>query len=188
MEELPHEHIEHAEHAGHAAHSGDNFMVKVSATIAVLAVVAAVIASFETIETGAAISEKNAAVLKQNQASDQWAYYQAKSIRQHMYSIAAASGTGRTEDYEKQARRYAEEIKVLQKKAEELEHQRDEKLEASEKHEEKHHGLTLAATLVHISIAVATIAIITKGQRWPWYAAIALGAAGTAKAVATFLV
>ena len=187
MEELPNEPLEHAEHAEHAVHAGDSFMIKVSATIAVLAVVAAVIASLETIETGDAISEKNEAVLKQAQASDQWAYYQAKSIKQNLYSLAADSGAGRVDDYAKQAARYEQQTRDIQKKAEDLEHERDEKLAASGKHEEKHHGLTLAATLVHIGIAVATVAIITKGQRWPWYAAIALGVAGVGKAAISFL-
>jgi len=188
MEELANEHIEHAEHAEHAVHTGNNFMVKVSATIAVLAVLAAVIASLETIETGKAISEKNEAVLMQAQASDQWAYYQAKSIKQHLYAIAADTNSEHAGDYRKQAARYEGQTRDLQKKAEELEHKRDEKLEASNKHEEKHHGLTLAATLVHISIAVATIAIIAKGQKWPWYVAIVLGAAGAGKAALSYLV
>src|SRR6185437_40841 len=106
MEELANEHLEHAEHAEHAMHTGNNFMVKVSATIAVLAVLAAVIASLETIETGQAISEKNDAVLMQAQASDQWAYYQAKSIKQHLYAIAAGTNSEHTADYQKQAARY----------------------------------------------------------------------------------
>jgi hypothetical protein len=36
-----------------------------------------------------------------------------------------------------------------------------------------------------VSIAIATVSIITKGARWPWYAALVLGVAGvltTAKA------
>ncbi len=37
-------------------------------------------------------------------------------------------------------------------------------------HEHRHHRLTLAATFLHVGIAVSTIAIIAKGQRWPWYA------------------
>lgn len=187
MEELANEHIEHAEHAQHAVHAGDNFMIKVSATIAVLAVLAAVVASLETIETGKAISEKNEAVLMQARASDEWAYYQAKSIKQNMYAIAAGTNAERAADYLKQAARYEAQTREIQKKAEELEHRRDEKLAASNKHEEKHHGLTLAATLVHIGIAIATIAIITKGQKWPWYVAIALGVVGAGKAAISYL-
>lgn len=39
-------------------------------------------------------------------------------------------------------------------------------------------GKAVRAALVQVGIAIATIAIIAHGQRWPWYAAIALGVAG----------
>jgi hypothetical protein len=42
-----------------------------------------------------------------------------------------------------------------------------------------HHILTVAVTLLHVAIAIATIAIIVRGQRWPWYTALALGAVGS---------
>ena len=38
--------------------------------------------------------------------------------------------------------------------------------------------MTVAVTLLHVAIAIATIAIIVRGQRWPWYAAVAFGAIG----------
>jgi Domain of unknown function (DUF4337) len=39
--------------------------------------------------------------------------------------------------------------------------------------------LAVAITLLYVTIAIATIAIIVRGQRWPWYAAVALGAIGS---------
>ena len=186
MEELPHEHLEQAEHAEHAVESGSSFLITVSATIAVLAVAAAVIASFETYETGTSIGEKNEAVLKQNQASDQWAYYQAKSLKQKMYEIAVATGNTNGGDFAKQATRYDEEGKEVQKQAQELEKARDEKLAEAQKHEAREHGLTFSATLVHVGIAIATISIITRGQRWPWIGSILLGLAGVVTAAWTY--
>src|SRR5579872_3388584 len=106
MDELPSEHMEHAEHAEHAAHEGNRFMITVSATIAVLAVVAAIIASLETMETSEAISAKNSAVLRQAQASDQWAYYQARSIKQKMFELAAQEHPDKADEYLKQAKHY----------------------------------------------------------------------------------
>ena len=60
----------------------------------------------------------------------------------------------------------------------ELEKKVEDKGEEAERHEGRHHILTLAVTLLHVSIAIATVSIITKGARWPWYAALALGVAG----------
>jgi hypothetical protein len=186
--ELPHEHVEHAEHAEHAASSGNAFLITVSGTIAVLAVLAAVIASLESVETASTIGAKNEAVLKQSQASDQWAFYQAKSLKQKMYEIAAVTpASGKAEEFGKEAQRYADESKDIMRDAKELEQQRDEKLSEADHHEVRHHGLTVSATMVHIAIAIATISIITRGQRWPWIASIILGVSGAGLALWTYL-
>jgi len=182
MEDSTQEHLEHAEHAAHAAHEANPFITTVSMTIAFVAVIAATIGSLETVETGNAIAEKNAAVLKQSQASDQWAFYQAKSLKKNMFEIArdqaVASLNPKAEDFDKAAKKNEADQEEIKKKAEELEKQRDEKLEKGEKHEERHHTLTLAVTFVHVAIAIATVAIITKGQKWPWYLSLILTAIG----------
>ena len=74
VEEL-HEMEEHAEHSAH-----DPSLLPVTFTMAVLAVVLAAI----TLLGHRAHTEE---LLFQSKASDQWAYYQAKSIREHTYEI-----------------------------------------------------------------------------------------------------
>ena len=91
MSESPTEHFEHMEHAEHVAHEGDPFMSTVAMTIAVLAVIAASVGSLESVETAATITSKNESVLFQNKASDQWAFFQAKSIKKNMYEIAGVT-------------------------------------------------------------------------------------------------
>lgn len=180
MEDQTAEHLEHAEHAEHAAHEANPFIMTVSVTIAILAVIAATIGSLETVESGRAISEKNTAVLAQNLASDQYAYYQSKSLKQVMYEIAAGSGGPDAAANKAAAVHNAERGKKIVAKAKAYEKQRDEKLLEAEGHESRHHILTIGVTLVHVAIAIATVAIITRGQRWPWLASIALTAAGVA--------
>lgn len=187
MAEAPTEHFEHAEHAKHVAHEGDDFLSKVSMTIAMLAVVAATVGSLETIETAATIGEKNAAVLLQNKATDNWNFFQAKSLKKNMYEIAAASGHPKAEEYAAEAKRYGIEQKEIMAKAESLEHQTEAKLEKSHKHEHRHHILTIAVTLLHVSIAIATISIIMRGQRWPWYGSLGLGVAGVIATAAAYV-
>src|SRR3984893_17942016 len=160
MSESPVEHFEHAEHAGHAAFLGDPFLTQVSITIAILAVIAATVGSLETLETADAIGDKNAAALLQNKATDTWNFYQAKSIKKNLYAIAAANPGPAAGDFKKQAERYGgDEQKIL----------------------------TVAVTLLHVAIAIATIAIIVRGQRWPWYAALALGAIGATGAAYAYI-
>jgi len=190
MELETQEHLEHAEHAAHAAHEGNSFITTVSMTIAILAVIAATVGSMETLATGSAIAEKNAAVLKQSQASDQWAFYQAKSLKKNMFEIAAAQATaagGKPEEFEKTAKRYDGETEEIKKKAEELEHERDEKLTEGDHFEHRHHILTIAVTIIHVAIAIATVAIITKGQKWPWYASIVLAIVGMGVAAKAYI-
>ena len=185
MTESPTEHFEHAEHAEHVAHEGDPFLSTVAITIAILAVAAATVGSLESIETAATITTKNESVLFQNKTSDQWAFFQAKSIKKNMYDIASIQTPDKAAQFAAASRKNDEESREIQKQAQELEKKVDEKAEESEHHEQRHHILTLAVTMLHVSIAVATVSIITKGARWPWYAALLLGVAGvvtTAKA------
>ncbi len=181
-DDAPTEHFEQAEHAEHAAHEGTPFLLTVSVTIAILAVVAASVGSLETIETAATFTEQNAASLLQNKTSDQWAFFQAKSIKKNAYDIAARQGGTLSSEFAKEAQRYETESSDIQKKAEELEHQVENRLREAERHEHRHHILTSAVTLLHVGIAITTIAIIIKGRRWPWHLGLALGAAGVALA------
>lgn len=184
---LPQEHFEHAEHAEHAAHEGTPFLLVVSMTIAILAVIAASVGSLETIETAATLTAQNAAALNQSKASDQWAFFQAKSIKKSIHEVAARQGGPQAEQLAREAKRYEDESRAIKSEAEGFEHHVEEHLHEAERHEHRHHILTTAVTLLHASIAIATIAIITKGRRWPWFGGLALAAAGVVLAGYAYL-
>jgi hypothetical protein len=187
LETSPTEPFEHAEHAEHVAHLGDRNLTLVSMTIAILAVFAATVGSLETLETAGAVGDKTHAVLLQNKASDSWSFYQAKSLKQNLYALAAAQGGARTQEFSDTANRYANEQKEIEKEAKSLEAHSEEALASSERHERRHHILTVSVTMLHVGIAVATIAIIVRGQLWPWRAAIALGLAGAVGAIYAYV-
>jgi hypothetical protein len=186
MEDQTGEHLEHAEHAQHAAHSGNRFVVWVSMTIAVLAVIAAVIGSLESVELANTGAERTSATLLQNQATDQWGFYQSKSLKKNIYEIAAANGGPNAAAFAETAKKNEEEAKPIKDKATELEKQVEEKLQAAERHEVRLHTLTFAATLLHVAIAIATISIITQGARWPWIGSIWLGIFGILAALRAY--
>jgi hypothetical protein len=177
LEEL--EHHEHLEHAEHAAHSGDSLLSQVTFTIAVLAVVAAISASLETTESDAAIAAKNDAVLAQDQATDQWGFANSKSLRKKVYELAADQGGEKAPAYAKSATHEGADQTKATTDAKAFEAKRDAALERAEVHEVRHGRLTVASTLLHMSIAIATLAIILH-RRWPWFAALALSAGGLA--------
>lgn len=177
LEEL--EHHEHAEHAAHAAESGNPLISQVTFTIAVLAVIAAISASLETTESDAAIAAKNDAVLAQDQATDQWGLANSKSLRKKIYEIAADAGSGKAAGYAKSATHEGADEKIAMAQAQSLEAKVTQALARAETHEVRHGRLTVASTLLHMAIAIATLAIIL-GRRWPWLTALALSAAGFA--------
>ena len=178
MEDQTSDHLEHAEHAEHAAHSGKRFLTIVSVTIALLAVIAAIIGSLESLEEAATVGERTAATLVQNQATDQWGFFQAKSLKKNMYEIAAANGGPNAPSFAETAKKNETESRAIQDKATALEKQVEEKLQSAEAHELRLHTLTLAATLLHVGIAVATMSIVMQGMRWPWIGSIWLAIFG----------
>ena len=188
MEDSTTEHLEHREHAEHAAHSNDPMLLKVSVTIAILAVVAATVGSLEATESGAALSRKSESVLLQNRATDRWSYYQAQSVKRHLYEIAAAANPAHATDYADKAKRYDDESTTTRKEAEAFEHDSERLLDEGERREHRHHVLTIGVTLIHVAIAVATLSIILRGKAWPWYVAIGLGAVGSLVAGVAYVV
>ncbi len=178
MDESPLEHHEQAEHAEHAVQSGDPFIIRVSVTIAILAVVAAGISSLENVETASALAKLSEATLSQNKATDAWGFYQAQRIKKTIYDSLAVQAPEKATEAETQSKHYDEESKKLETEARKLESEVNDAQGESRIHEHRHHRLTLAATFLHVGIAVSTIAIIAKGQRWPWYAALLLAVAG----------
>jgi len=166
--------LEAHSHAGPAP-GRDPYVSKVAITIAVLAVLAAGAGSLETVESSRAITESSGAVLAQDKATDAWNEYQADTLKRHMDDIAAENGSShfyRDSETERAAGNKA----WLQ--ATDAERERDTRLTASAQHEKRADWLTGAATLVEISITLATVALITR-RRFFWFTAIGLGTAGT---------
>ena len=168
---------EHTEHAEHAAHESDPFIGKVSITIAILAVLAAAAGSFETVEAGGAITASSEAVLRQDQATDNWGFANSKAVRKNLYMLAKDQNPGKAEDYEKAREKAEKDEDKAHEKAVEFEKDRDKMLAESGSHEQRHHWLTGAATLLEVGIAISTVTIITK-KRLFWYAAVLLGLIG----------
>jgi hypothetical protein len=177
---------EHAEQALEAIEAKDSLLSQVTLTIAVMAVVAAIGASLETTEGDKTIVAKNDAVLAQNQATDAWNFFQAKSTKKNLYTIAADQGGPKAAAYLKEVAKNTADQAKIQKQAKGFEAARDAASERAEVHERRHGRLTIASTLLHMAIAIATLAIILH-RRWPWFAALALTAGGLGLAVFAYL-
>jgi hypothetical protein len=155
--------------------------------LALTTVIFAVAATLSTFK-GGGFSTRS--VLRQSQASDQWAYYQAKSIKGNMYelerdhltrevrTLEGNKGTANAlddarktlEDAKAKVAKYDKEKAEIKEKAETLEKERDDAMK---------HGqpFGLAVIFLQIAILLSSIAALLKKQPIYW-AGLAVGAVG----------
>jgi len=186
----PSEPIEHAKHAAHDLAKGETLTRDVAVAVAVMAIIAATIGSLQETESAHALGLKNESVLLQARASDQWNFFQAKSVKKNAYQIAAeqarlAGLDGG--DFIAKAQKYAAEENDVQTAAKTLEGNSQARWEESSLHTHHQHTLTLAVTLVHAGIAISSLAIFTH-RRIALNGALALAVAGIGVATAAYLV
>ena len=162
----PHDHA--VEHEGHKRGLGQ----QVAIFTAVLATLGAIVSFFGGDTQNKALLFKNEAVLERAEASDQWNFYQAKSMKQNLAELAVAinSDPAKSEFYKGEAARYAKEKKEIEVKAREHEEKSKKYNEASEHALHPHHYLAISMTLLQIAIALASITVLTQ-KRWLLYGA-----------------
>ena len=153
--------------------------LQLSLSTALLAVFAAISSLQSGAAESAALLAKNESILAQAKASDQWGYFQAKTIKATLYEVQLESTTNpetaarfraKKETYdrersevEKEARAFEAEVVKTDKQSEEAFH--------------RHHRFALAVTVFQVSIALAAIAALTR-RKPLWWASLAIGGAG----------
>lgn len=135
-----------------------------SAILAVAAAICALLASHHSDE----------AILEQMKATNQWSYYQAKSIKLAILrgNIEQAQADGRPVPPERQAKAgdYEKEMKEIEETGHELEG-------SSADHMKHHVKLARGVTAFQIAIAMGAIAVLAKRPKL-WLVSLALGLAG----------
>ena len=174
----------------HEAETGGRLLRMVALTTALLAAFAAI----ASLQAGATINEalllKADATQLQNQASDQWAYYQAKGIKGAIANASAAAwtaaGKGVPSNLTADADRYATQQRTIAAEATKLEHERDRRSIDAEHLLHKHHGFANAVALFQVAIALGAVTALTRSR--PVYAgSLLLGVAGVGFYVWQFL-
>jgi hypothetical protein len=162
----------------HAEHAQNPFDKRVAATMAIIAACLAVVSVLGHIAT----TEE---LLNQQRASDQWSYYQAKSIRRYVSEVArdtfaAMKNDKQSEQYAKNAEKYRKDDEEITKEAKALE---------NESHLVGRQALRLhfGEVFLEVSIVFASLAILSK-RPLLWYAAIAGGLVGVGIAASTLMV
>ena len=157
----------------HAEHGKEGGLAAVTLTMAIMAVLVASV----TLLGHRAHTEE---VLLQSRAADQWAYYQAKDIKQRMaekfidMESVFALQSGPTPDAikesnKKEVEKYAEELKEIQNKAREAE--ADVKVEAA-----RADRYDLAEVLLEAGLVICSITLLTRKKVfWLMGSLLALG-------------
>src|SRR5262245_27458727 len=161
-------------------HEGGAFLKRIALTTALLAALAAIAALRAGATANEALVLKTEATRLQAEVSDQWSYYQAKGIK------AAAAEAARTSwlaiakeppaEYAEKEKRYNEQQAEIQKKATELEKERDARSAEADHLLHQHHGFANSVALFQVSIALGAVAALTR-NRPVWAGSLVLGAA-----------
>jgi hypothetical protein len=168
MEEPTKELGEHlVEEAHHTKDPAIMLVALSSALIAVLAAVAGMLSEHQS----------NEAMLAQQKASDQWAYYEAKGIKHNLID---------TQIILLEAQNYRDASKLDAMKTEREKYRKEQDEIAAEATKEKdeskkalnaHNTLSYAVTFLQVAIGVSAISALTR-RRWLWAASLAIAAGG----------
>ena len=160
---------------------GGSFLKNIALTTAVLAVFAAVAALRAGATINEALLERTEAARLQSEASDQWAFYQAKGLKAEAEESSRASwlalGKEPPPEYGERKARYLDEQNEIEKKAREKEKERDAKIAESDHLLHRHHRYANAVAIFQVAIALGAVAALTR-SRGVWWLSMLLGAAG----------
>ena len=179
----PHEHaVEEA-----VERERDGLAQRVALMTAILSTIGALISYQSGASQNEAMFLKNQSILKQAEASDQWAFYQSKSTKSHLDDAVASL----TEKPEMKARFLADRDKQEKQKAEikmEAEKLQAESRKLGEESEAKlkpHERMALGMTFIQIAVALAAITVLTR-RRWLIWGSLASAAVGIACSASAF--
>lgn len=171
-------------HYGHDHHGGSKLGQAVAIFTAIVATLAAICSYFGGHTQNEALYYKNDAVLHRALASDQWAYYQAKSIKLALLQdkLESEKDPAKASALQEHIEKYNAEMSALREKASALEAMSDRSNSHAEHALHPHEKLAMAITLFQIAISAASITALTR-RRW----LLAVAAASAAAAVSIWI-
>jgi hypothetical protein len=172
VERAAEEHHHAEDHAGAAAHQRSTTLSAITAALL------AVLAALGSLLSGHAANE---AIVTMIRATDQWAYYQSKSTKGHLYEVGAeivsalqarpaGAEAPAIEHFRNEAKRYDREKSELQREAEAI-------TAESRHHLHKHHRFALGVAAFQVGIVLASLSLLVR-QRGLYALSLAAGAAG----------
>jgi len=166
----------------HEHHARPPLIKRIALTTALLAALGAGAALKSGDTVNRALVLKTEAGRLQAEASDQWAYYQAKGIKGQVQegsrSAWLAAGKTPPPELDTAIKKYATEQKEIEKAAREKEQARDEASREADELLERHHHFANSVAFIQVAIALGAVAALTQA-RLVWYGSLGIGAVGT---------
>jgi len=133
----------------------------------------------------------NDATFDQAKASDQWSYYQAKSIKQNLYEVARdqlpkaseapdSAATRQLDGFNAKIAKYEQDKNQIQADAKKLEEQRDQARQSALIASQLGSRMGLAVSIFQISIAMGSICLVVK-KKPLWYLSLLLACLAAAE-------
>jgi hypothetical protein len=153
-----------------------------------VAVTTLLLAGLATLATFQSATYGNDALLAQTELTNCWSYYQAKSIKQHLFQLhrdmlALEPSTTETAEtlarYEEEIARYRQEKYALMQKAAELERTREEA---------ENRAASFGESLLYLQVGLLLSSLASVGRvPYYWYGALIAGAGGAWMLVRTWM-
>lgn len=150
-----------------------------------LAITTIIMSASATLGSSKSAGFTSGAMMAQNKASDQWAYYQAKSIKQHSFELqkdilqvqlaqapatTAAKFQTKLTEYDATIERYTKERKEVKADAERFESERDKSLK---------NGKLFGTAIIYLQIGITLSALAALLKKKPvWWLSLVVGIAG----------
>ncbi len=160
--EVPLEHL-HEQVKETAEHTGIAWISWVALSTAILAVLAAIAGLLSG-------EHANEAMMNQIEASDQWNYYQAKSIKASVLDAKMSLAGASNESDQSKRDRYEKEQEQIKSRAEAKE-------AAAKLNFHKHEVFARGVTMFQIAIAIAAISALTRKRHF-WIVSLFFGVVG----------
>jgi hypothetical protein len=180
----PHEH----EVEEQAVHERDPLAQRIALMTAILSTVGTIVNFASGNAQTEALFLKNESILKQAQASDQWAYYQSRSTKMHIDEAAAALASDPSVRQHFSNERDKEDLarSAVQRDAKQLQLDAHHLAEESDARLRPHERLAMALSFLQIGIALAAITVLTR-RRWLLWGAAGAAIVGICAALSAFL-
>jgi hypothetical protein len=169
-------------HTGHE-HSNDEFGRRVGVAVGIIGIILAAV-------TILAHRAHTQAVIERTAANDQWSFYQAKKLREHLVDVGSGLATALATDparvqalvekLDKDKDRYAHEADDIQKDAKEKEN-------ASANEEHRAVRLDIGEGLLELGMVLSSLYFLSKNRLFPLVGGVA-AIAGTVCAMTSYLV